>query len=390
MLKKIVVGGLTVVIVGVIVAGTVFGIQEKNKKEKYETTIETENPTEKETFTTEEAPNRKIEFPKKYETTIGKVNFNCKVEVPEKFNATEYYQWRPDDAESPKIDTLLEGPLKNKELSDREYDREIVRDMPEGEKWLAYKDYSTVHTGKGFLSYHLSGAEYYYSVYDFLDQYDQENCQEKLSFSTPEQAISDVRELLNQMGYSYDVELYSAAVTGEMLKIWEKQRESDGLMEHSEKKPEWGEEDDAYIVYGYQRLQGLDVCNEMHLLGGELSRMNVLNASIHAVITKEGVISMDVYNMYDFSEKKDPCEFAAFDQIAAVAGDKYNEILEEASYDISLARLCMLVQYNQEQEREAIPVWYLEGMKPGENIQDEKIKFSMFVDAVSCREVITG
>lgn len=132
----------------------------------------------------------------------------------------------------------------------------------------------------------------------------------------------------------------------------------------------------------------MPVCSELMLLGGELSRMNVLNAPVHAIVTEEGIISLELYDLYQISVGERRIQFCSFDEIAESVERKLNDMLDETTYHITLARLCLVVRHGTNQLYEVVPAWYLEGSEYcGEDVSGD---FIMFVNAETCKEIVTG
>lgn len=82
---------------------------------------------------------------------------------------------------------------------------------------------------------------------------------------------------------------------------------------------------------------------------------------IQAIYSKRGVeiLSYSGY-MYKFDVSDQKINFLAFDDIASVVFDKFNNLLNESTYKITRAKLYERVFLNEAQQMEVSPVWYFE------------------------------
>lgn len=326
---------------------------------------------------------QEIDFPDIYEKEAGKVKFSCSIEVPDHFDTSNFYEMKVESTDFFDVQVLLDGVFKEKEKrEDSSYDE------PNSYLWNTYTDDSTLYANENTVICQLVNSFYYSNNYDKLDQYGIENFQEEFLFSSVEKSEEQVISIIEQLGFQDELYMKYAAIPYTTAQQWEEHLNVDGEREESLYKQSWSETDNAYIFYGYQQVQKLPVCSELMLLGGELSRMNVLNAPVHAIVTEEGIISLELYDLYQISVGERRIQFCSFDEIAESVERKLNDMLDETTYHITLARLCLVVRHGTNQLYEVVPAWYLEGSEYcGEDVSGD---FIMFVNAETCKEIVTG
>ena len=168
----------------------------------------------------------------------------------------------------------------------------------------------------------------------------------------------------------------------EAMSQLENEQISDGLDMEEHRKESWTEEDDAYFVYGVQMSQKLPVFHELMNTSRQLAYDTPDSSVIQAIYSKRGVeiLSYSGY-MYKFDVSDQKINFLAFDDIASVVFDKFNNLLNESTYKITRAKLYERVFLNEAQQMEVSPVWYFE------ILQDDDTKSITLVDAVSGEEI---
>ena len=84
------------------------------------------------------------------------------------------------------------------------------------------------------------------------------------------------------------------------------------------------------------------------------------NAPIQAIYSTRGIEQLSINSVYAFENGEMQVSLKPFEDIAAVVEEKFENILNDADYEVTRAKFYERVYLNEEQKYEADPIWYFE------------------------------
>ena len=281
----------------------------------------------------------------------------------------------------PDMDKTISIYTQGKEVKENGTIPAASSEDPEG-VYYVFTDGSTLSVDSSF-TYGSDTAKYYGYIGVRDPQYKERFEQQTVSFMDKNTVIEKVSSDLENIGIdTTDISWDAYPLNHEAMSQLENEQISDGLDMEEHRKESWTEEDDAYFVYGVQMSQKLPVFHELMNTSRQLAYDTPDSSVIQAIYSKRGVeiLSYSGY-MYKFDVSDQKINFLAFDDIASVVFDKFNNLLNESTYKITRAKLYERVFLNEAQQMEVSPVWYFE------ILQDDDTTSITLVDAVSGEEI---
>ena len=296
-------------------------------------------------------------FPDFYEGENGRVSYHCRLQIPENLTGAELSQAKVEKVCSSNYEKALALLAKGRTVESEDiYPAEgIFSEM----RYYTFSDGAILLTGDT-TNFATANNDHYYQVFSKLDQSGPEIAQDTISWGTPREAEQEVRDLMEQLGYTVNVGLSVFALPYETAKEWEEHTNHDGEYVEEAYKPDWSEADDAYMVYGYQIYEGLPVYHEQMLLGGPMKYLNASNAAVQAVRTKGEMERFTANFLYQIEKGEGQIPLCSFDSVADTVSEKLNSYFDEAQYEVTDAVLVWIVRHNQEQGYDIFPGWYVE------------------------------
>ena len=155
----------------------------------------------------------------------------------------------------------------------------------------------------------------------------------------------------------------------------------EGIIIEEKKKDAWTQEDDAYVVYGYQANDGLPVFHQWMTVYREWAYDNVDNAVVTAIYSDRGIEMLIMESVYRFEDTGEELSLKEFDEIAGIVEDKFENILNDAHYVVERAKLFQMVRMDDNQELMSEPIWYFEVVEDGNS------RSITLVNAVTGKEI---
>lgn len=351
------------------------------KKEQVETT-KVDNHPDIMSEAAEETTLQEIIFPEHYTESYERVSFDCDLELPEDFTTLRSTQGMLNQKIF--VDTNVVSELYLNETNIIETHNWPGYDQnPDGYSYIL-EDGTRVSTSDVFV-YTRPDKNYYSQAQVHREEYLEQYGDSEVSFATGADIVEEMRSLLEQLGYPVDsLEFYYYPLRANDLKEAEQEYIDAGLILEGEEKAEWTEADDAYFIYAYQKYQELPILHESMSISYEFLKPTPDAAPVQAIYSARGLESLMVYNIYDITQTDDQIAYLEFDQIADCVAEKYNNILSDSVFVVSVAKLCQMVSYDKNQEQTIKPVWYFEV------IENEMTRSYMLVDAVTGNELYLG
>lgn len=217
--------------------------------------------------------------------------------------------------------------------------------------------------GKDSFSYYTyHGSELFSSIVDErkaddynLPLYEQEKT---FSFGSAEEALEDIKARLNAFGITIDDTylVHTYYLSHETLKQQESHYDMEGNREEGEYKTDWSEEDDAYMFYISQTYCDLP---DYHIVEGMSVRAEDSSAQITVMYGKEGILYMKVQNIGIYEMGTKQIELLPFETVAESVLRYFDDILDNAAYEVTDARLICdyAPSHKAGDEKTLCPVW---------------------------------
>ena len=316
------------------------------------------------------------------ESESGKVKFDCKIETPDSYTGDNVHKYLVSGECYGDEGSILSRYVEGKEVAEK-FSTEAHDGIP-GSDSYNMADGAVVNVGGSQFSFSTRNSNYYYNARALDSDYQEEYSKGKgqVAFATAEEAIEAVRQELSEVGFSeFEFQLVAyPAKHGTMKKIESEIYTSEE--EQSQKKDEWTQEDDAYVVYGFQTKDNIPIFHQWMTIFRVMAYDNIDNAPITAIYSSRGIESLMAWPIYYLEDIGETLTLKEFEEIAGIVEAKFENILNESTYEVTRAKLFQMVRLNEKQEYAAEPIWYFEV------VEDGAIKSVTLVDAVTGNEIV--
>lgn len=299
-------------------------------------------------------------FPKKYEknSDSGKVKFNCELEVPENIKGQA-------------ISTV---DVKGLYSCDREKawsmfgeGKEIIEkpEIPVDEGKAPYDYYLFANDESLCINEDITYVSSNYKYYSNIGAQSSDNQavfeETEISFKSGEECIAELKKIIDELGYhSEDFIFASYPLDFQTMKNLEEQYLQEGYLAEEKRKESWSQEDDAYFIYGYQKYEDIPVFHEMMSIARTMAYDTPDNAPIQAIYSTRGIEQLNISDIYAFENGETQASLKPFEDIAAVVEEKFENILNDAEYEVTRAKFYERVYLDEGQKYKADPIWYFE------------------------------
>ena len=182
-----------------------------------------------------------------------------------------------------------------------------------------------------------------------LDKYEKDG---ELSFMSKQEAYEKVLAQLKDMGIDVgDAAYTSYALDYETMKAQEFVMDEDGSQMEEYKKKDWKLEDDCYLFLIRQKVQEIP---EYHVYGNVFVRMEEGNAPIQVCYSKNGIESMEIENVFRFTQEEEALDLLEFDKITESVVKELENRDDTSSYQVTSAQFCFMTP---KFGSEMTPVW---------------------------------
>lgn len=325
----------------------------------------------------------------KRESESGKVKFDCRIEVPDAYKNNSAPKLMVTGQSYGEEEKILSKYAEGKEIEDT-YEGETHDGIPAGYQY-SFTDGSGVGWGDSFICWTGNASYYHQAGVSNSDNWE-EYCNDQVSAISAQEAMEGVRQELAEAGFSeFDFQLVAYPVSHKTMQRLEKAAVADwneGIDDYDvseeekeemvmEVKETWTQEDDAYVVYGYQLQDSLPIYHQWMAMFRSIAYDNVTNAPVTAIYSGRGVEELMVNPVYYFENTGDTLALKEFEEIAGVVEEKFENLLDDKSYVVKRARLFQMVRLDESQENSVEPVWYFEVA------EDETTQKVTLIDAVT-------
>ena len=317
-------------------------------------------------------------FPKSYSKQTEKVKFECLLDVPEKFEASNFH--------APKIKGLfnIDSQIAYAKYVEgntitEEYHDEPTRENEKGSDTYILEDGTVVSLSGGFLYYAPESA-----IYRQVVRVSERSApKDDFGFAAGDDCTERVKEELKAIGCPVDEYQFGwFSTSGEDYAILEQRAMDDGTLDSQNAKPDgWTEADNAYEIYGWQIYEGLQVFPQWMTTAMSRAVESYQKAPVSALYTEQGILSLALTEAPCIFESSDQIlEFLPFTEIADVLIQKYTDLLDDAFYTVTYAKLALRTYFDEKQQLAAEPIWYFE-------VTDGNSSKVVLVNAVTGKEI---
>ena len=324
--------------------------------------------------------NENIEFPKRFEKSYDKVDFQADVVIADGVDLNQICRKVVNRAYYDN-DRAYERLFQGKELK-IDQQNEVFGDNGEmipnrdclsvdGESFSM--DGQTLNFVKPFTGYifRCMRLEKRNPEYN-MDRYELNG---DLDFMSREEGENQIVSLLADIGFEEKFDFMSTvyAMDYKTMEQEEYAMDMEGNEDTSRYKEVWTEEDNCYNYFLRQEIDGLPL---YYLYGGVFKELDICNVGVNAVYSKDGLqyIRIDKLFVVDDSVNPVPVSFLEIEELAQSVDEQYSMIISDADFVVhQMALYLMAEKASDETYYELFPVWIL-SMEQIQDKQGEKVR----------------
>ena len=322
---------------------------------------EVKNTVEYSNETTENSQERKTEsFPVAYTDQINNVKFDCMLEIPEKFDASDFYMPMVEGYSFIDIEKAYQIYVEGKEVKEEYHDPVEADDQIAADNYIL-NDNTLIGITGGFL-YYTPDTSIYRNVVRSSERNAPKN---NFKFASGDSCVEEVKKKLKEIGCpveEYRFDWFSTS--GEEYSILEQRAVDDQAIDSQYIKQDgWTEENNAYEIYAWQTYGELPVFDIVMTTAKTRALESYQKAPISALYTEKGLLSFSLTTPpYKFVKSNDRGDFLSFSEIAKLLEQRYEDLLEddEVTHTVTRAKLAIRTYYDEKQDIAAEPIWYFE------------------------------
>lgn len=295
-----------------------------------------------------------VVFPAAYTKEMDHVVFNTEIIVNEEvsdhglYKTTASYQTLNKE----KAYDLLFGEIEIGEHWER--DTEMGAEM--------YYVGNQMHESLYMIKNHLSltkGAAFNYARHSFHLEGDNYNADlyltgESFEFKRIDEAYRELSEVLSELDLDITGKYNCYSLDYKTMEENEYVAAVDEEKAREEYKDNWTKDDNGYFFAVHQTLQG---CTVQYPLAEVFRQVCDANAPVQALYTHNGIVYMDIYDLFTFQQSDEPLALKSFDEVADTIAYKFNMILTEDKYEVKRAELFFRPVEGDQESFEMIPAW---------------------------------
>ncbi len=296
-------------------------------------------------------------FPETYEKDGDQVYFSCTLNLPQDFDESSIQKVEVEQVQCSDYEKVLSYLTGDRTITS-EYVYPEEDGIPEW-RYYTFDDYTTMGAG-GTTFFTTPNSFHYSNAFRRLSEIQDGIESTQLSFATSEECEIQLEQLMQDIGLEWEGTMTSYALGYEEASQWEEHLSQEGGLDEEQYKLDWSSNDDAYLIYGYQQFQGLPVYHELMGIGGSMKYYNADNAVVQAIITAEGIQELYIQYLYNLQGTGEQAILKSFEKIADTVAFKLGQSLTGEQYKVTEATLMEMVRHSQNQNYEALPIWYVE------------------------------
>lgn len=308
---------------------------------------------------TENVGKEKMNIPEKYEAENDNVIFTTEIHVNQEVRNQSGLKNVTVVRKKIDKDKVYQQLFQGVEVETEDKQEITLNDGSSITEYYYYgKNKEFLNVSPRVVQYSTAFYNYIYNCVDLseggnLNSYAQDT---DFSFCSREDALKNISTELGQMGIELgEIEYQLYALDYQTLQQNEYAMDMDGNEDTSIYKDNWSEEDNCYYFFIRQKVGNLP---EYHPYSDLFKNPIEENAPIKVLYSKNGIESLEIERLYDFTESEDETiELMSFDKVAETVAYKYNQLLTGAKYVITDATLYYMTENVGDGTYQMFPVW---------------------------------
>lgn len=295
-----------------------------------------------------------VVFPSSYTKETDHVVFNTEIIVNEEvsdhglYKTTATYQ----TLDKEKAYNLLFGEIEIKDSWER--DTEMGKEM--------YYVGNQMHESLYMIKNHLGmtkGTIFSYVLHSFHLEGDNYNADlyltgETFEFKRIDEAYRELSDVLSELGLDITGQYNCYSLDYKTMEENEYVAAVDEEKAREEYKDSWTKDDNGYFFAVHQTLQG---CTVQYPLAEVFKQVCDANAPVQVFYTHNGIVEMQIYDLFTFQQSDEPLALKSFDTVADTIAYKYNMLLTDEKYEVKSAELFFRPVEGDQESFEMIPAW---------------------------------
>ena len=226
-------------------------------------------------------------FPESYSEETEKVKFECVVNVPEKFEVTNFHAPIIKGVSNIDAETAYKKYVEGKVVTEEYHDEPTIENEKGNDTYIL--EDGTVIGLSGVFLYNTPESSIYRQVVRMSER---SAPKDNFKFASGDDCTEQVKEELRSLGCPVDEYQFDwFSTSGEDYAILEKRALDDGMIDSQRAKQDgWTEANNSYEIYGWQLYEGLQVLPPWITSAMSRAFESYQKAPISAVYTKQGML----------------------------------------------------------------------------------------------------
>ncbi len=340
---------ITVLGISVLITGCGRNSTENKEKKTEQATI-----TESATVNNDETEDF---FPTSYAGGSETVKFDCALEVPEEFEAQNFYLPEITGIQYIDSDAAYANYVEGKEVTETYHYPSDDEETPDENIYILADGSIVAISGVDGLQYNAAESGKYLYV---MRATEEGASHEDFEFETGENCVNQVKAALAAVSYPVDEFRFSwFSLSGEEHGELEQAALENGEIDEEDVVGDWTDKDE-YEIYAWQTYGGLPVFHPYMTSALTRAFESYQKATVSSVFTQNGIQTLAANLPYLFEKTDEKVDFLPFAEIAAAVEERYEKLLTDSVYTVKRAKLAMRVYVDQKQKYAAEPIWYFE------------------------------
>ena len=297
-------------------------------------------------------------FPESYTRGSEHVKFSCELEIPEAFDAENFYLPQASGDRYLDMDAAYQYFVEGKKVAETYLEPSEEPGIPDDNVYFL-EDGTSIFLDGG-INYHAPESSVLRRV---MLESEAGASKENFAFGTGEECTAQLKDTLAEMDFPVEeFQFYWFSLSGEEHAALEQERLAEGSIRAEDvKEGGWTQEDDAYEIYAWQIYQGLPVFPRIMSLNMQVAYENYQKAPVSACFSQNGMQALLAEEPYLLEPTDVKADFLSFEEIADRVIEKYERLLLEEGTVYTVERAMLAVRiYDEASQYGAEPIWYFE------------------------------
>lgn len=296
-------------------------------------------------------------FPGDCHEDMETVKFDCSLEIPEEFDAENFYLPRVTGMQYIDISTAYKNYVEGKEVKESYHYPSEKEGEPDEDIYILADESQVSICGEAGFNWKTKEISRYIQA---MRTNEAGASHDSFSFGTGESCIDDLKEKLNDIGFPTGEFRFSwFSLSGEEHKALEQEKLESGEIGEENVQEDWTDKNE-YEIYAWQTYGGLQVLPQWMTTSGLRALESYQKAPVYATYTENGCLGMCADNAYKFEKTEEKISFLPFGKIVDAVEKRYENLLADTVSTVRRAKLVIRIYMDEKQEYAAAPVWYFE------------------------------